>query len=132
MSPHSKYANAKSISLKTLSTLPLCINTDFPDKLPIYVQTLHDLKVPLNIKFITNTNYSMLDYIQNDLAYGLITDSTAKTIPQHLNFRTIPLKERVLVACAFLTRRQGELSPQGQAFIDVFKTTYCDTLQQLY
>ena len=132
MSPSAKFANAKTLSLKTLSTLPLCINTDFPDRLPIYVQILHDLKVPLNIKFITNTNYSMLNYIHNDLAYGLMTASTAKTIPQHFNFRIVPLKEKVMVACAFLTRHQGELSLQGQAFIDVFKTTYWDTLQQLY
>ena len=131
MSPAAKYANAKSISLKTLSTMPLCINTDSPNKLPIYVQTLYDLNVPLNIKFITNTNFSLLNYVQNDLAYGLSTASTFKTIPQHLNFRTVPLKEKVFIAWALLTLRQ-ELSPQSQAFIDIFKTTYCDTLQQLY
>lgn len=131
MSPAAKYANAQSISLKTLSTLPLCINTDSPNKLPIYVQTLYDLNVPLNIKFITNTNFSLLNYVQNDLAYGLSTASTFKTIPKHLNFRTVPLKEKVMVACALLTLRQT-LSPQSQAFIDIFKTTYCDTLQQLY
>lgn len=132
MSPTAKYANAKSISLKTLSTLPLCINTDSPDKLPIYVQVLHDLPLPLNIRFITNTNFSMLDYIQNGLAYGLLTASTAKILSPHSNFRFVPLQEKIMVACVLLTLRdEAKLTPPSQAFITIFKSTYRDSLKQL-
>ena len=132
MSPTAKYANAKSISLKTLSTLPLCLNTDSPNKLPIYAHILSSLHIPLNIKFITNTNSALINYIQNDMAYGLLTASTAKTLPQHITPRIVPLREKILVASAFLTRREDALSPPARAFIDVFKTTYRDSLQQLF
>lgn len=132
MSKNSAYANHKAISLKTLSALPLVINSDSSSNLPIYVRILTQQQVKLNIRFVTNSNSSMTNYISSNMAYGLITASTIKALPPHLDFRSIPIKEKIDFAICLLVRHDNHLCAQSQAFINIFKETYVTIYQQIY
>lgn len=116
MNKQSKYAQYASISLKTLSQIPLMINTTSMDNLPIHVKVLTDMGVKLNIQFITNSRSSNR-YLRDNVACALCTDSNYETVDDKAFTCLVPIKEKIYVATCLLANKE-HLSDVSRAFVE--------------
>lgn len=116
MNRQSEYAQYSSISLKTLSKIPLLINTTSIDNLPIHVQVLTDRGVNLNIQFITNSKMSE-KYLKDNIACALSTDLNYKTIEDGSFTCIVPIKEKIFVATCLVVKK-NDLSGVSEAFVN--------------
>lgn len=116
MNKQSEYAQYASISLKTLSEIPLLINTTSIENLPIHVQVLTDRGVDLNIQFITNSKTSE-KYLKDNVACALCTDLNYQTVEDNSFTCMVPIKEKIFVATCLLVKKEG-LSGVSEAFVN--------------
>lgn len=116
MNKQSKYAKYSSISLKTLSEIPLMINTTSIEKLPIHVRVLTDMGVRLNIQFITNS-LSSGRYLRDNVACALCTDSNYEAIEDKSFTCLVPIKKKIMVASCLLVNKD-HLSDVSKAFVE--------------
>lgn len=116
MNKQSEYAQYASISLKTLSEIPLLINTTSIENLPIHVQVLTDRGVDLNIQFITNSKTSE-KYLKDNVACALCTDLNYQTVEDNSFICMVPIKEKIFVATCLLVKKEG-LSGVSEAFVN--------------
>lgn len=116
MNKQSEYAQYASISLKTLSEIPLLINTTSIENLPIHVQVLTDRGVDLNIQFITNSKTSE-KYLKDNVACALCTDLNYKTVEDNSFTCMVPIKEKIFVATCLLVKKEG-VSGVSEAFVN--------------
>lgn len=116
MNKQSRYAQYSSISLKTLSQIPLMINTTSMDNLPIHVKVLTDMGVKLNIQFITNSRSSNR-YLRDNVACALCTDSNYETVDDKAFTCLVPIKEKIYVAMCLLVKKE-HLSDVSRAFVE--------------
>ncbi len=107
-----------SISLKKLATLPLAFKSPSFDVMPSLVQILLDSGIPLNLKYCSNSDASLIKYIRQNMAVTLFTKSNSTSVNME-SFITIPIKERIYVTLCFLVPKYN-LSPCAQAFYDLF------------
>lgn len=113
---HSKYAQYASISLKTLSEIPLVINTNSMDILPIHAKILNDMGIKLNIQFITNA-MTTGKYLQDNIACALCTDSNFESIGDKTFLCLVPIKKKIFVATCLLVNKK-HLSDVSKAFVE--------------
>lgn len=116
MNKQSRYAQYSSISLKTLSQIPLMINTTSMDNLPIHVKVLTDMGVKLNIQFITNSRSSNR-YLRDNVACALCTDSNYETVDDKAFTCLVPIKEKIYVAMCLLVKKE-HLLDVSRAFVE--------------
>lgn len=131
MSTASPYAQNSTISLTTLSHLPLIANSSSTSKLPCHIQLLVDLGIPLNLQFILNSESLITKYISNNMAYGLSTASNIKMIESNPHICFVPIKEKIHVATCLLIRKTN-LSLPSNAFISVFLSNKTSDIEKIF
>lgn len=93
-------AKQSSISLNRLSSIPFAMRSSSINNLPEHVQTILDIGIPLDIKFVSTSDTSLTRYLKHNQACSL---STNINIKYHKNdLVALPIRERIYVALCVL------------------------------
>lgn len=113
---HSSYSKYRNISLKALSEIPLVINSTSLNDVPFFIQVLKNMGISLNIRYLTNSKMAT-NYVKDNLACALVTDSINFLTTDDENFEIIPIKEKIYISYCLLISK-NKLSAPSKIFCD--------------
>ena len=93
-------AKQTTVSLKKMSSYPFAIRSTSINNIPEHAQTILDLNIPLTIKYCSNSESSLLQYVSLNQACCLTTNTNLQSASQ--NFVIIPIRERIYVSLCVL------------------------------
>lgn len=111
MHKNNPLVNRSNISLKKLSTLPFVCRTSSFDNLPEHIQTVLDMGIPLNLKYCSNSDSALTEYMKQNNAFCLATNTNYKSFSND-EVTMLPIKERIYISLYVLLPKEKNLSMQ--------------------
>lgn len=126
MSRDSPLIDQKTLSLKTLSQLPLIGFISEVHEVPFIKRLMTEHGLPANIVFSCTTSQTAIEYLSNGHAYLLGTSYVMKSSKTFHNkyIRSMPLKEKIIIYHLMIIPKAQAASPLLRIFLDLFRSLH--------